>query len=847
MGIQIIKAEDNWQERLVKGKWQVPELFGNETFVYGELIFGGERHPVLSLSYMHDDLLAGVDCFKVVKIRHIIGSCIYDDEHGNQNNVAIDLYDCFVSKISTSLSFILSGRNMLGAEIVASDVWCGDANLDAETKNDISFQSLSVGIKGLEAWCGGSFFKPKIKEKGIGAIIDYTSPEPLKIYDDFAVSVSIVYTWHGLKVSLCQNEMAIGHYSRIVIDSKQGPLRYYGDETSFEFYLKLITIFFAILIGDGASPYAIIGSSGGIAYTSLFECREKSYIVNPRQRKTPWSVYRLIKEKIPTLLSTFISSFKNKYNELYTLHAYLNGLKKVDIKSNSELLFAFESLYNRVLKAEGDIYAGQCERLIEKQRVKESILRKCETEEEKRIVNANINIVLSFAMKLQVAMSECKKDFAGCLSRSPRFWDGFLAILKDTRISGAHSLATKTFDGELYIATHGLIQAGLIWMVLKGSGFSINEMRHVLASDYNFDWNMAMINKRICELLDVPLFSIIIPIYNVAPYLRECLDSIIDQTIGNWEAICVDDGSTDGGGAILDEYVARDKRFKVIHQKNAGVSTARNVGLNIATGEWFLFLDGDDTLRSEALSTFVPYVEGDRSCDGILVQPSIPYWNGDCVPERKVVPRILVESATKEDLILGPHAANGLVISRIYRRSKFGQLRFRKDIAMAEDVCFWFDALCIDARWTIINAEYYLYRQRPDSACGLRNPHFCFQALESVAHAVRVISKNSNIFGDVKLQYLLRFPYTVVHNLNLAIARRNELSCDEWLAIKGKVEELVREVGCWPFGCWLKIKLLLVFHPWSKLLLPLVLNCESTYLYARRVGGAVCRKMKLRK
>lgn len=78
-------------------------------------------------------------------------------------------------------------------------------------------------------------------------------------------------------------------------------------------------------------------------------------------------------------------------------------------------------------------------------------------------------------------------------------------------------------------------------------------------------------------------FSIIIPVYNVAPYLRECLDSVLAQicTDWEWEAICVDDGSTDGSGAILDEYAARDGRFKVIHQTNAGVSAARNAALNV--------------------------------------------------------------------------------------------------------------------------------------------------------------------------------------------------------------------------------------------------------------------------
>lgn len=84
-----------------------------------------------------------------------------------------------------------------------------------------------------------------------------------------------------------------------------------------------------------------------------------------------------------------------------------------------------------------------------------------------------------------------------------------------------------------------------------------------------------------------PFSSIIIPVYNVAPYLRECLDSVLAQTLGDWECICVDDGSTDGSGAILDEYAAMETRFRVIHQANAGVAGARNRGLNAARGSGF--------------------------------------------------------------------------------------------------------------------------------------------------------------------------------------------------------------------------------------------------------------------
>lgn len=91
-----------------------------------------------------------------------------------------------------------------------------------------------------------------------------------------------------------------------------------------------------------------------------------------------------------------------------------------------------------------------------------------------------------------------------------------------------------------------------------------------------------------------PFFSIIVPVYNVAPYLRECLDSMLAQTFADWECLCVNDGSTDESDAILDEYALRDPRFRVFHKKNGGVSSARNLALDNAKGEWIGFLDGDD-------------------------------------------------------------------------------------------------------------------------------------------------------------------------------------------------------------------------------------------------------------
>ena len=99
--------------------------------------------------------------------------------------------------------------------------------------------------------------------------------------------------------------------------------------------------------------------------------------------------------------------------------------------------------------------------------------------------------------------------------------------------------------------------------------------------------------------MDNFFISIIVPVYNVEKYLRECLDSISQLKAVTWEAILVDDGSTDTSGKICDEYAKQDSRFRVIHQKNSGVSAARNAGLDAAKGEWIWFVDSDDSINPD--------------------------------------------------------------------------------------------------------------------------------------------------------------------------------------------------------------------------------------------------------
>ena len=108
-----------------------------------------------------------------------------------------------------------------------------------------------------------------------------------------------------------------------------------------------------------------------------------------------------------------------------------------------------------------------------------------------------------------------------------------------------------------------------------------------------------------------PLVSVIVPVYNVYPYLRDCVQSVQAQSYQNWELLLVDDGSTDGSGELCDELAAEDGRIRVFHKPNGGQSDARNVGLKQAQGKYFYLLDSDDLIRSTAFDQFVERCEAD--------------------------------------------------------------------------------------------------------------------------------------------------------------------------------------------------------------------------------------------
>lgn len=212
------------------------------------------------------------------------------------------------------------------------------------------------------------------------------------------------------------------------------------------------------------------------------------------------------------------------------------------------------------------------------------------------------------------------------------------------------------------------------------------------------------------------LFSVIIPVYNVEKYLRACLDSMLYQTFSDWEAVCVNDGSTDGSADILTEFTAKDNRFRVVEQPNAGLSAARNTGMKHSTGDYVLFLDSDDWLETDALETLV----------GNLADEDMVCFSGRryLELENRYLPSDLLEEETYQSGMeyynrnaLKPRDfAFVCVVLRAYRRSFLveNDLLFKEGI-IHEDNLFTPLACYFARRVKVLNRCLYDYRVRDNS------------------------------------------------------------------------------------------------------------------------------------
>lgn len=206
------------------------------------------------------------------------------------------------------------------------------------------------------------------------------------------------------------------------------------------------------------------------------------------------------------------------------------------------------------------------------------------------------------------------------------------------------------------------------------------------------------------------MISVIIPVYNVVRFLSECLDSVLSQTYDDFEVILVDDGSTDGSEVICDNYAMMDKRVRVIHIPNSGVSVARNTGIKEVSGDWITFVDSDDWIGPNYLLNF-RLDEGDGA--DLIVQ-GLEYYNDRSQNYSKTI-RLnectIIEPNLKKDVSDNRLLHLGFPWAKAYRTTLINQgLYFCNEISFHEDHIFVLDAFRIANKIRLVDSVEYKYR-----------------------------------------------------------------------------------------------------------------------------------------
>lgn len=210
--------------------------------------------------------------------------------------------------------------------------------------------------------------------------------------------------------------------------------------------------------------------------------------------------------------------------------------------------------------------------------------------------------------------------------------------------------------------------------------------------------------------------SIIVPVYNIAPYVDECLDSLCGQTYENIEIICIDDGSTDGSLEHVRLWEAKDSRVRVVSQPNSGVSHARNKGLDLATGDYVAFVDGDDYIDRDAVEKIMTAASEHKA--------DIVIFGGRAFPETAWVtevfgPRDVVRSGDGATMIFEERGCIPSAANKAYRRELIenAHLRFCETLILGEDTSLQFLIFPLAHTFVFLSDRLYHYRfERAGSA-----------------------------------------------------------------------------------------------------------------------------------
>lgn len=215
-----------------------------------------------------------------------------------------------------------------------------------------------------------------------------------------------------------------------------------------------------------------------------------------------------------------------------------------------------------------------------------------------------------------------------------------------------------------------------------------------------------------------PLISIIVPVYKAEKYLKQCLDSLIGQSLAQIEIICVNDGSPDRCRSILDHYAAADDRFKIIHQENTGVGVARAVGLEQVTAPYVAYVDADDWVERETFQLALEAMTGDESLDLLTWNASVFGEPGVKAYEIEKMSKLLClrhegSKFLDDELRL---SFSGFILTSMFRMDliKKYEIGF-KDFLFSEDHLFLMQYLAVSHKVLFLDRTLYHYRRHPDS------------------------------------------------------------------------------------------------------------------------------------
>ena len=286
---------------------------------------------------------------------------------------------------------------------------------------------------------------------------------------------------------------------------------------------------------------------------------------------------------------------------------------------------------------------------------------------------------------------------------------------------------------------------------------------------------------------DIPILSVIVPVYNNEQYLSRCVSSIVNQSFGDFELLLIDDGSTDGSGVFCDDWKKKDNRIKVIHQLNKGVSAARNNGIMQSRGEYIAFVDSDDWVEKDYLYCLLNDVRKTDGKRGLVIQGFVLYTpegnrmeGGKCFTPIAVDFEHIGEIWEKYDL-----GEFGFSCSKLYDRSLLMQydIRFDERISFCEDLLFRYDYILNIDYLVIGSAQEYAYVKYSSSLSALLHPfdmeYLCFMEYQK---KVRILSK---VFG---------IPMAMLPNVTTAMMKvfQRALKTDYQIYNKSAVNRKVR-------------------------------------------------------